>query len=85
MSDWQKALSGIVHNAEEHLDKLRYRLKERLGREDRLQIVPYRGYGSRRKLYLRGRVLEDEGVTAADDNDRMWDNLLNTYRRRARG
>lgn len=81
MATWQEVLTHLVHNTEEHFDRLKYRLAYSLGLPDPIQIVPYRGYGSPQTLYLRGRVLEDQGIGAAMQNDSLWDNLLNTYRR----
>lgn len=81
MARWQEVLAGLTSNVEDQFDTLKFRLKERLGSDDPVQIVPYHGYGSRERVFLRGRVLEDEGITVADENDRLWDNLLNMYRR----
>ncbi len=81
MSNWRKILARMAHDVESEFDDLKYRLAERLGREDPLLVLPYRGYGSRRRLYLKGRVLEDEGITLSTDNDSVWRNLLNTFRR----
>jgi phosphatidate phosphatase APP1 len=44
-------------------------------------IIPYRGYGSRERIYLKGRVLQDRGIRPPADNDTVWRNLVNTYRR----
>lgn len=81
MSDWRKVLAAVAHDVEGEFDALKYRLAARLGRDDPLLVLPYRGYGSRRRLYLKGRVLEDEGITPSTDNDSVWRNLLNTFRR----
>jgi phosphatidate phosphatase APP1 len=66
---------------ERQYDLLKYRFRERLGYRNPVMIMPYRGYGTTEKLYLRGRVLEDRGITAAEDDDSTWENLLNMYRR----
>jgi phosphatidate phosphatase APP1 len=49
--------------------------------ERRLSIVPYRGCGTRRRIYLKGRVLYDKHVRAAQASDTRLRNLLNSYRR----
>ena len=81
MARWQELLAEVSSDVEAHFDALRYRLKERLGSDDPIQIMPYHGYGSRERVFLHGRVLEDEGLTPAMDNDGVWENLLNMYRR----
>ncbi|MEW5989089.1 MAG: phosphatase domain-containing protein [Chloroflexota bacterium] len=66
---------------DERFDNLRQRLGQRFASDDPLQIIPYRGYGTADRLYLKGRVLEDEGIRPGSDRDSFWDNLLNMYRR----
>ena len=48
---------------------------------DPIIILPYLGYGTTRKLVLRGRVLEDEGFTPAGDADSRWRNLIHFWKR----
>ena len=81
MVRWQDALQLAAYNVEEHFDVLRDRLIGRLSARHAVQIIPYRGYGTAEKLLVRGRVLRDNGVRSARDNDDTWDNLLNMYRR----
>lgn len=81
MSGWKQVLTHLVADAEEHFDHLKYRLAARLGHQDPIMIQAYRGFGSAEELYLKGRVLENEGVTPPEDNDSLWENLVNMYRR----
>lgn len=81
MTSWKHILNRYAANVEEHMDALRYRLHYQLGGVDPFKIVPYRGYGSKEKLYLRGRVLEDKHIPEGQQNDHIWENLLNMYRR----
>jgi len=48
---------------------------------DPVIILPYLGYGTARKLTVRGRVLEDEGFAPAADGDTRWRNLVSFYKR----
>jgi phosphatidate phosphatase APP1 len=48
---------------------------------DQVIILPYRGYGTKRKLVLQGRVLEDEGFIPADRGARRWRNLVEFLKR----
>jgi phosphatidate phosphatase APP1 len=81
MANWQQILAPLVSDVEKHFDTLKYRLAYMLGGPDPIKIVPYRGYGTSKTLYLKGRVLEDQGITPPRDNDTLWDNLLNMYKR----
>jgi len=81
MGNWREVLTHLVNDAENHYDRLRYRLHYRLGGPDPMKIIPYRGFGSREKLYLKGRVLEDKGELISTDNDSLWDNLVEMYSR----
>ncbi|MDX1664461.1 MAG: phosphatase domain-containing protein [Candidatus Promineifilaceae bacterium] len=81
MVEWRKVLIRVTHDVESRFDELKYDLIDRLGVRDPVKILPYRGVGTPRRLRLEGRVLEDEGITPSSDNDSLWQNLLNTYRR----
>jgi phosphatidate phosphatase APP1 len=81
MASWREVLTHLVTDVEDQFDFLKYRWRERLGGRDPIMILPYRGFGTQEKLFLRGRVLEDKGITPAEDNDSIWENLANMYRR----
>jgi phosphatidate phosphatase APP1 len=81
MANWREALASVTGNVDEYYSVLKYRLRERLGGRDPIMILPYRGYGTARKLYLKGRVLEDKGIGPATEDDTVWDNLVNMYKR----
>lgn len=83
MSQWKKLVTEVTHRAEDKFDSLKKQLGTRLGRDDgdRLVIIPYRGYGTAQRLYLKGRVLEDEGISSPSAEDSTLRNLLNTYKR----
>lgn len=63
------------------LDKQVYKLRQRLGTINNVQLVPYRSYGTANNVYVRGRVLEDKKITAAQDADNVFDNMMNMYKR----
>lgn len=77
---WKKKVARLATRAEDNFDQLRGRLTDRLGLRDPIQIQPYFGYGTRRRVTLLGRVLENEGVRPGDDADSIWRNALNMYR-----
>jgi len=66
---------------EERFDVLRFRLKRRFGLLDPFEILPYRGHGTSRELFLKGRVLEESGITRSGRDDAVWRNILNMARR----
>jgi phosphatidate phosphatase APP1 len=43
--------------------------------------MPYLGYGTRERLIVCGRVLEDEGFAPATDADSRWRNLVRFWKR----
>ncbi|GAA4386636.1 App1 family protein [Hymenobacter koreensis] len=70
-------LSEFAENA----DDLLRRARTRLGLLHPVQVLPYRSYGTPERLYVKGRVLTDKGITDPDPSDSRWHNLLNMYRR----
>ena len=48
---------------------------------DPVIILPYLGYGTARRLTVRGRVLQDEGFSIATDSDSRWRNLVHFWKR----
>lgn len=69
-----------VVGIEEALDRLKLSYKERFNRFSPARVVPYRGYGRKDTLILRGRVLEDE-ETGFDPEPGLWTNVRNTIHR----
>lgn len=46
-----------------------------------VQVVPYRSFGNRTKLFLRGRVLEQKNVSLSSEKDSVWKNFRNAWKR----
>src|SRR5690606_7422701 len=61
--------------------KLKFQFKKRFNLFDPVQICAYRSYGSSKEIHVRGRVLEDKGITKSAENDSIWRNIINMYRR----
>lgn len=51
-----------------------------MAKPDSILILPYRGFGNQQRFYLKGRVLEDEGVYGKDIEGRL-ENLFHNLRR----
>lgn len=62
-------------------DQAKGQVGEALGIQDPLRILPYRGYGTPEWIYLKGRVLQEEGIAPRAEDAGILKNLLNMYRR----
>jgi phosphatidate phosphatase APP1 len=75
-------LRSLTEHVEYHFDQLKTRLEARLDPLNRkILIIPYFGYATENEVHIRARVLFDNGLSPATDADKLWKNLLNTYRR----
>jgi phosphatidate phosphatase APP1 len=74
-------VAHLIHRVELAYDRVKYRSGTSWRKRENLIIYPYLGYGSPRFIYLKGRVLEDKGITPARETDSVWVNLRNMYRR----
>lgn len=61
--------------------RVKLRTEVRLGVLDTLQIVPFRGFGSRKSFILEGRVIEAKGISKPTDDTGVLENIANTIRR----
>ncbi len=73
MSRWHK----LIYRAETQFD----RAFSGVDQGDSLLVQSYLGYGVPGRAFVLGRVLEDNGVTAATAEDSLWDNLKSTWKR----
>ena len=80
MTGWTRVLQGLVARADEISDRTRKRLRRRRPSKRPLVIAPYMGWGTPRRLQLSGRVLEDEGISAASAGDKTWRNVVRNFR-----
>jgi phosphatidate phosphatase APP1 len=79
--EWRRKALVLGRAIEERFDAFRFWLKRRLGLLDPFEILPYRGHGTTGELFLKGRVLEESGITRAGRDDAAWKNILNMARR----
>jgi phosphatidate phosphatase APP1 len=61
--------------------RLGKRVAEAVWRRGPIEIAAYRGYGSRQRVYLHGRVLARPGYSKPTPTDPIWRNVVNIYRR----
>jgi phosphatidate phosphatase APP1 len=81
MVHWKSVVGKLASNTDDYFDQLLMQYRRRTGRVRPLQIVPYRGFGNAREVYLRGRVLEDKNIPEPTDKDSVWRNMLSMYQR----
>jgi len=82
MSSFTFLIARYLKRLDTTLDELRNRLRSRLKiGYGRIQILPYRSFGSGSELNVMGRVLEQRTAIEMEDDDTWWDNLVNMYRR----
>jgi hypothetical protein len=79
MVQWKEVLSQLTPDAEGRMDELRGRLYSQLGGVGPLKIIAFRGYGTPERLYLRGRVIEENTFLANEKHERVWADLVPIY------
>lgn len=78
---WKQKILQLAADADGLLDNARHLIKKRLGTNEKIQIVPYRSYGTASRIFCRGRLMEDSGIQKSEASDSNWQNLVNMYRR----
>ena len=81
MSRWQKKLAPLANDVDEFFDRLRYRLEKNLDRSNPVRLMPLAAFTYPGGLYIKGRVLHQRHPITSADNDSLWDDLLDFYRR----
>lgn len=81
MAHWKKHFAKYASVIDDAFDELALNFRKRLGSFRPLHIVPYRSYGTARRVYIKGRVLENRNIASATDKDTILNNLVNMYRR----
>ncbi|MGB3292292.1 MAG: phosphatase domain-containing protein, partial [Phormidesmis sp.] len=81
MAGWISVVSDAMNRANTYWDKAKYPVERALGIQDPLRILPYRGYGTLEWIYIKGRVLQSEGIAPRAEDAGILKNLLNMYRR----
>jgi phosphatidate phosphatase APP1 len=81
LTDLKRIVLLAARDLEERFDDFRFSFKRRFGLLDPFEILPYRGHGTSRELILKGRVLEETGISHPGRDDAVWLNVLNMARR----
>lgn len=70
-------LSAVEHR----FDDFAFELRKRFGLDGPLQVVNYRTYGTTSEIFIKGRVLEDKGISESMKGDSLVSNLVKMYQR----
>lgn len=81
MSKIKKRLLRLASDIEKNFDELALEFRKRLNADDPLQIITYRTFGTKDRLYIKGRVLKDKGILKPTDKDTILKNLISMYKR----
>ncbi len=80
MSDWQRELHEITGALGSRARRL-FGAIERAVDRDPYHAVGYRGYGTRERVLVLGRVVQNERIAPADPAHSDWRNLVAMLRR----
>lgn len=78
------AFKKVVRKTEANFDRVKFKVKDKLGLFDPVFIYPYRGFGNGKDAYLHGRVLEKEAIIHSEEfknADTLWENLRKVWKR----
>ncbi|MBD1909684.1 MULTISPECIES: phosphatase domain-containing protein [unclassified Leptolyngbya] len=81
MTDWIRAISQGTATLNDAYDAVKGKITRLLRLEDPIQIMAYRGYGTPEWLFVKGRVLQDQGIKIRETKARLLENVVNMYRR----
>ncbi|MEO8563345.1 MAG: phosphatase domain-containing protein [bacterium] len=78
---WRDRLGQIAGELRGELERAGHFIG--LDRHDdrRFEIAGYRGFGTRARVLVHGRVIESRNIPAPSATDSLWRNLLSTYKR----
>jgi len=81
MAELKENLLALAKQIENKFDDLIFDVRQRLNLFQPLQIITYRSYGTVNRLYVKGRLIADKGITVSTDKDSILNNILNMYKR----
>lgn len=81
MANWRTRFRQSSENTTGTMATRRQRLLQRLRLAEPILVIPYRGFGTKEQIFLQGRVLVDQQMQSAHDDDTLWDNLHAMYLR----
>ena len=80
-SEIKDNLNQALTQVEDAIANAKFAVKERFHLLDPLKILPYYGFGSDHYIFIKGRILEEEGVKEKREDASDLQHLKNTYKR----
>jgi phosphatidate phosphatase APP1 len=80
MPGWHRRIARAANFVEGYFDAAKSRIGKAIRKTNPVKIISYRGFGSKERVHLKGRVLIDKGIHT-DEKDTRWRNLVNTFKR----
>lgn len=74
-------LKPIFKTIKKPFKKLKVFIKMKLGWLGIPKIIAYNGYGNFNNVFIKGRVIEDKGLSKPKDSQKVWHNILATLKR----
>lgn len=81
MSKVEDFFLKTVNDLESAIDRVSFVVKKRFDLLEPVSILPFLGFGNASHLHLTGRVLEEEGISQPNEDDAVWTNLRNMWKR----
>ena len=81
MTRLKRYIARFFLGLEKDFNTVRHTLRTLFRPPRPFEVVPYLGYGTGDEVFLKGRVLEDKGVSLGTPEATRWRNLVNTYKR----
>ena len=79
--DIKEKLRLAMVEVEDALSRGKFAVKEKLNLLEPIKIQPYYGFGSDHYVFIKGRVLEEEGIKEKEEGGSNFQHLKNTYKR----
>jgi phosphatidate phosphatase APP1 len=77
----KQIIKQVALAAEDGIDAVKHTVQETLDKFSDVQVAVYRGFGSDKKVYIKGRVLKTKRITLPTEQDGTLINMLNMYKR----
>ena len=80
-TELKKNLTNALSRAEHLLTETKLSFKERFNLLEPIKILPFRGFGNDKYVFLKGRVMEEEKITDNTKDQSIAGHLKDTYKR----
>jgi phosphatidate phosphatase APP1 len=78
---WKNLLLKSTEKTEAFADELIFNIRKKLKLNSPVVIMPYRSYGTRTRMYIKGRVLQNKLIKTSEENQSLVTTLKNMYKR----